>query len=42
MLIERCEDLKGHLDKAIDSVEAELGLDVSEPSAQRIYEPLQL
>jgi hypothetical protein len=37
MLIERCNDLKKHLDNAIDSVEAELGLEVSEPSAQRVY-----
>jgi hypothetical protein len=42
MLIERCEDLKDQLDNAIDSVEAELGLEVTEPSAQRIYDPVQL
>ena len=42
MLIERCENLKMHLDNAIDSVEAELGLEVDEPSAQRAYEPVQI
>jgi len=41
MLIDRCENLKVHLDNAIDSVEAELGLEVKEPSAQREYEPEQ-
>jgi hypothetical protein len=42
VLVERCENLKDHLDNAIDSVEAELGLQVSEPSAQRIYQPVQI
>ena len=42
MLAERSENLKDHLDNAIDSVEAELGLEVNEPSAQRIYDPVQL
>jgi hypothetical protein len=41
-LIDRCENLKGHLDNVIDSVEAELGLQMSEPSAQRNYEPVQI
>jgi hypothetical protein len=41
MLIDRCENLKVHLDEAIDSVEVELGLEVKEPSAQREYEPVQ-
>jgi len=41
MQIDRCENLKVHLDNAIDSVEAELGLEVKEPSAQREYEPEQ-
>jgi hypothetical protein len=39
MLIERCNDLKGFLDKAIDSVEAELGIHESAPSAQRVHVP---
>jgi hypothetical protein len=42
MLIERCENLKDHLDKAIDSVESELGLEVSEPSTKRVYVPVQI
>jgi hypothetical protein len=42
MLIDRTEDLKGHLDTAIDCVEAELGIEAEKPSAERIYEPVEL
>jgi hypothetical protein len=36
-LIARLEDLKGHLDEAIDAVEGELGIAADVPAAQRVY-----
>lgn len=38
-LIDRLNDLKPHLDAAIDAVEAELGISRDQPAAQRIYQP---
>jgi len=39
MLLGRISDLKGYLDRAIDAVEAELGLEVEVPAAERMFEP---
>lgn len=36
-LLDRCTELRPHLDRAIDAVEAELGIEATEPSAQRDY-----
>jgi hypothetical protein len=36
-LLERLDDLKPHFERAIDSVEAELGLHPAVPAAGRVY-----
>jgi hypothetical protein len=38
-LLERLQELKQHLDAAIDAVEAELGLDVKQKASQRVFRP---
>jgi hypothetical protein len=38
-VIERLNDLKPHLDLAIDAVEKEVGIVAQLPAAQRVYQP---